>query len=116
MYAYRCLRCGCLHGWFDHPTVTRVRTERREPIIAGCLPPGTTGVNEFWYCPHCGAEHVNTYGVHPPIVPQPDAIRVWAYFLWEKAGRPLGDGVLFWLAAERELRHAPTFEMVRAID
>jgi hypothetical protein len=28
-----------------------------------------------------------------------------AYFLWERAGRPWGDGVEFWLQAERELTH-----------
>jgi DUF2934 family protein len=33
----------------------------------------------------------------------PDEIRDRAYFLWEEAGRPDGDGVQFWLAAEREL-------------
>jgi len=35
-----------------------------------------------------------------------------AYRLWEKAGRPDGHDVEFWLAAERELRAeaaAPTF-------
>jgi hypothetical protein len=38
--------------------------------------------------------------------PQPtdEEIRVRAYYLWEAAGRPAGDGVAFWLAAERELR------------
>lgn len=113
MFAYRCLRCGCLHGWFDHPEVTRVRVERREPIIAGNLPPGTTGVNEFWNCPRCGIEHVNTYGPRPIRDPQPEDVRVCSYFLWEAAGRPPGDGVQFWLVAEHELRRAPTFEMIR---
>jgi hypothetical protein len=32
------------------------------------------------------------------------AIRTRAYHLWEAAGRPPGDGVNFWLRAERELR------------
>ncbi len=35
---------------------------------------------------------------------QPNAeerIRRKAYELWEQAGRPEGDGVVFWLAAER---------------
>jgi hypothetical protein len=31
-------------------------------------------------------------------------IRLRAYFKWEAAGRPDGDGVLFWLEAEKELR------------
>jgi hypothetical protein len=32
-----------------------------------------------------------------------DAIRLSAYFKWVVAGRPDGDGVGFWLEAEREL-------------
>ena len=31
------------------------------------------------------------------------AIRELAYAKWEAAGRPAGDGVQFWLEAEREL-------------
>jgi hypothetical protein len=33
----------------------------------------------------------------------PEAIRQCAYQKWEAAGRPPGDGVRFWLEAEREL-------------
>lgn len=33
-----------------------------------------------------------------------DEVRTAAYLHWEAAGRPDGDGVEFWLAAERELR------------
>ncbi len=33
-----------------------------------------------------------------------EAIRLNAYLKWEAAGRPVGDGVDFWLEAERELR------------
>jgi hypothetical protein len=33
-----------------------------------------------------------------------DAIRLNAYLKWEAAGKPGGDGVDFWLQAERELR------------
>jgi Protein of unknown function (DUF2934) len=32
-----------------------------------------------------------------------EVIRVWAYKKWEAAGKPKGDGVNFWLEAEREL-------------
>ncbi|MEX1026821.1 MAG: DUF2934 domain-containing protein [Candidatus Paceibacterota bacterium] len=32
------------------------------------------------------------------------AIREAAYHKWERAGRPAGDGVEFWLEAERERR------------
>jgi len=31
------------------------------------------------------------------------AIRVRAFQIWEAAGKPAGDGVRFWLEAEREL-------------
>jgi hypothetical protein len=112
MVAYRCLRCGCLHGWFDHPSVARVRTELRQPIVAGSLPAGTTGVNETWLCPRCGTEHINAYGPRPLRVPQTEEVRVRAHELWEASGHPPGDGVQFWLTAERELQRAPTFEMV----
>jgi hypothetical protein len=41
----------------------------------------------------------------PPAVslPSEDQIRLLAYQKWEAAGRPTGDGVDFWCAAEREL-------------
>ena len=41
----------------------------------------------------------------PESIPAPthDQIRELAYRKWETAGRPAGDGVEFWLAAEREL-------------
>ena len=32
-----------------------------------------------------------------------DAIRIRAYQKWEAAGKPAGDGVQFWLTAEKEL-------------
>jgi hypothetical protein len=32
-----------------------------------------------------------------------DAVRLRAYQKWEAAGKPVGDGVQFWLAAETEL-------------
>jgi hypothetical protein len=39
-------------------------------------------------------------------VVKPEAIRRRAYEKWEAAGMPAGDGVKFWLEAERELTHA----------
>ena len=33
-----------------------------------------------------------------------DALRTRAFLKWEAAGCPAGDGVLFWLEAERELQ------------
>jgi hypothetical protein len=35
-----------------------------------------------------------------------EAIRTRAYQKWEGAGRPEGDGVSFWLDAERELKNS----------
>jgi hypothetical protein len=35
--------------------------------------------------------------------PSEEAIRVGAYFRWDAAGRPGGDGVGFWLEAEQQL-------------
>jgi hypothetical protein len=32
-----------------------------------------------------------------------DVIRTRAYFLWEQAGRPAGDGTQFWFEAQREI-------------
>ena len=34
-----------------------------------------------------------------------DDIRRRAYEKWERAGKPAGDGVQFWLEAEQELMH-----------
>jgi hypothetical protein len=40
----------------------------------------------------------------PEVIPAvtDDAIRLRAYFLWEAAGCPEGDGVNYWTEAERE--------------
>ena len=35
--------------------------------------------------------------------PSAERIRQLAYYKWEAAGSPPGDGATFWLAAEREL-------------
>jgi len=32
-----------------------------------------------------------------------DAIRLGAYLKWEAAGKPVGDGVKYWLESERDL-------------
>ena len=41
-----------------------------------------------------------------PAAAGDDAIRTRAYFLWDEAGRPEGDGTQFWATAERELSAA----------
>ena len=35
--------------------------------------------------------------------PPEEIVRIGAYFRWDAAGRPGGDGVRFWLEAEQEL-------------
>jgi hypothetical protein len=44
--------------------------------------------------------------IHKGKAKSPEVIRVWAYQKWEAAGKPTGDGVNFWLEAERELLQA----------
>jgi hypothetical protein len=41
----------------------------------------------------------------PPADPAPsaDEIRLHAYLRWQAAGKPVGDGVKFWLEAEHAL-------------
>ncbi|MDB5339066.1 MAG: hypothetical protein JWN70_4685 [Planctomycetaceae bacterium] len=34
----------------------------------------------------------------------PDELRTRAFLKWEAAGKPEGDGIVFWLAAEQELQ------------
>lgn len=41
-----------------------------------------------------------------PMPVPPEVIRQRAYEKWENAGRPDGDGLRFWLEAERELRQS----------
>ena len=40
---------------------------------------------------------------HSPRLVAADDIRLWAYRKWERAGKPTGDGIQFWLQAEQEL-------------
>ncbi len=58
---------------------------------------------------------VRSHAAEPEATPNPpgecaaipaaeDQVRLLAYFKWEAAGRPPGDGVEFWVEAERELR------------
>jgi len=52
------------------------------------------------------AESVNLGPWTPPRSgPTEDEIRARAHALWEQAGRPDGDGVQFWLEAEKELKN-----------
>ena len=37
-----------------------------------------------------------------------EEIRLRAYGKWESAGRPIGDGIQFWVEAEQELRKRRT--------
>lgn len=45
-----------------------------------------------------------------------DAIRVRAYQLWDRAGRPEGCGDSFWLEAESELKASPSNSYTRFLD
>ena len=42
-----------------------------------------------------------------PFLTSAEAIRHQAYGKWEIAGKPTGDGIAFWLEAERELAGKP---------
>ena len=44
-----------------------------------------------------------------------EKVRELAYQKWEKAGYPTGDGVCFWLEAERELSDCPTNHVPKAV-
>ncbi len=40
----------------------------------------------------------------PPPAPSQEKVAARAYEIWEQAGRPDGDGVQFWMEAEKELK------------
>lgn len=40
------------------------------------------------------------------VIPKDQRIRELAYFKWQDAGKPSGDGLEFWLAAEDEYNAA----------
>jgi len=46
---------------------------------------------------------INIKVVQPPKFAQEDSIREQAYYKWEAAGCPPGDGLEFWVAAEAEI-------------
>ena len=48
--AYLCLNCQCLHGWIDHPAVTKVTRHDRGSW------------EDVWWCPNCNAQHRTTDG------------------------------------------------------
>jgi hypothetical protein len=48
----------------------------------------------------CESEHIES---HPPMNACEDEIRLLAHRKWEAAGCPAGDGIDFWLNAEREV-------------
>lgn len=61
---------------------TKVEMKKNKPMIASLVP------TVLSYRPNKVNEHL---------------IRLVAYYLWEEAGKPEGDGVNFWLEAERKL-------------
>jgi len=44
-YAIRCLNCGCVHGWVDHPQVKKVEKHHRGSM------------EDIWWCPQCDRQH-----------------------------------------------------------
>jgi hypothetical protein len=59
-------------------------------------------INE-WTGPEPARAAVPASTDRPATPPGEGHVRTRAYELWESAGRPEGDGVYFWLEAEREL-------------
>jgi hypothetical protein len=68
-------------------------------------PPTTRPAAPRTTSPADAADRVRANTAKTPgrAAPSDEQIRARAYSLWEEAGRPSGDGVQFWLAAEREL-------------
>ncbi|HEY1188830.1 MAG TPA: DUF2934 domain-containing protein [Gemmata sp.] len=57
------------------------------------------------------AEASNSVSLQPGAPPETvneENVRARAYFLWEQAGHPTGDGAEFWLRAEQELQSRGT--------
>lgn len=44
MIAYKCLTCGCIHGWENHRLIKKVTKH-----IRGAW-------EDIWYCPYCGEQ------------------------------------------------------------
>jgi DUF2934 family protein len=66
-------------------------------------PPSTRPAAPRSTSPADAADRTRLNTTKTPGRPSDDQIRARAYFLWEQAGRPGGDGLQFWLEAEREL-------------
>jgi len=49
-HAWQCLSCGCIHGWIDHPLVTKVERHHR------------MSMEDVWWCPRCGVRHRTSDG------------------------------------------------------
>ena len=75
-----------------------MHTHRRKPTTpAHARPPAPTRATQ----PATAPVETN----HPARSVSADDIRLCAYRKWERAGKPAGDGVQFWLEAEQELMH-----------
>jgi hypothetical protein len=68
-------------------------------------PPTTRPAAPRTTTPADAADRARLNSTKSPARPMPtdEQIRSRAYFLWTEAGCPSGDGVQFWLDAEREL-------------
>ena len=71
-------------------------------------PPTTRPAAPRTTTPAHAADRVTLNNTKTPRRPAPseDQIRARAFFLWEQAGYPEGDGVQFWLEAEKELSNS----------
>lgn len=72
-----------MHGRHHHKQAILDRPGATEPKTA---PKASTGAKS-----------------HNASVATTQDIRLCAYLKWESAGKPTGDGITFWLEAEREL-------------
>ncbi|MBP3955979.1 DUF2934 domain-containing protein [Gemmata sp. G18] len=70
----------------------------KSPARSGTHTPVTQRTN-----PAEASESVSLQPTPNPAKTSEDKIRARAFFLWEQAGRPEGDGAEFWLRAEQEL-------------
>jgi len=73
-----------------------MHTHHRKPATAARTGSTTAKTPPQTTVATCEANH-NTAAVSA------DDVRLCAYRKWESAGRPLGDGLEFWLKAEQEL-------------
>ncbi|MBL8817311.1 MAG: DUF2934 domain-containing protein [Planctomyces sp.] len=87
------------------------RTEKKQSNVQGHVSPEHQDVNSSGSATAMTTEQEQVTECLPAAETASDdfdmAIRELAYFKWESAGFPDGDGLEFWLEAERELKGNP---------